>query len=97
MNYAEKVTADQRLRILQALAQDNGYSHNEHVLASLLDNLGHAISGDKLRTELLWLAEQGLLEVGGVSGMMVAILSIRGHDVATGRATAPGVARPRPN
>lgn len=98
MSYSEIVTADRRLMILRALAEDPEYSHNDAVLQRMLGAVGHTISADRLRTELRWLEEQGLVgidPVGGM-GMMVARLTQRGEDVARGRTTAPGVARPRP-
>ena len=57
MSFADIVQEDQRLAILQALEQDPNYSHNEHVLGRLLGAVGHAVSGDRLRTHLAWLAE----------------------------------------
>lgn len=96
MMYSELVTADLRLVALQALEQDPDYSHNEHVLSSVLASLGHAVSTDRLRTELNWLSEQGLITVDDVHGLWVVKLTRRGEDVALGRTTAPGVKRPRP-
>ena len=43
---------------------------------------------------LLRLHEQGLLASEQVGTVLVVTLSERGHDVATGRARVPGVARP---
>ena len=85
-----------RLAVLQILAEDSDYAHNEMVLSSALNQLGHGVSSDQLRTELAWLAEQGLISVEDVSGIQVARLLSRGQDVARGLAQAPGVARPRP-
>lgn len=96
MNYAELIAADLRLVILQALEQDPDYSHNDSVIHAVLGAVGHAISRDRVRTELHWLAEQGLIGVSDVSGVLVAKLTGRGADVALGRALVPGVARPRP-
>jgi len=98
MNFAEMLASDIRLVILRVLAEDGDYSHNEYVLNDALALFGHRISRDKLRTELSWLKEQGLLEIEyiDISGMMVAKLNARGADVACGAATCPGVKRPRP-
>lgn len=95
MSYADVVASDQRLVILQALEQDADYSHNEHVLRSVCASVGHNVSRDRLRTELNWLAEQGLISVEETAGTQVARLTARGEDVAQGRARVPGVARPR--
>ena len=86
----------QRLAILRVLAEDADYATNESVLGSALEALGHGIGSDRLRTELHWLSEQGLIGVEEVAGLQVARLTRRGEDVARGIARAPGVARPRP-
>ena len=94
--YAEVITSDIRLVILRALAEDVGYSHNESVLQSILEQFGHVVSRDRVRNELAWLAEQGLIGIRDSAGYMVATLTGRGADVAAGRATVPGVKRPGP-
>ncbi|OGB77383.1 MAG: hypothetical protein A2496_04485 [Burkholderiales bacterium RIFOXYC12_FULL_60_6] len=94
--FAKLVQADQRLVILLVLAQDPGYSHNEYVLREALAYMGHAISQDKLRTELAWLAEQGLVATTNPAGVVIAKLTGRGKDVATGVVVVPGVKRPEP-
>lgn len=96
MSYQEIVAADIRLSILAALEQDPAYSHNEYVLGSVLGAVGHAIGRDRLRTELAWLAEQGLITLEAGSDIQVAKLTARGEDVALGRARVPGVKRPGP-
>ena len=97
MSYSKLFAEHLRLAILQVLEQDADYAHNETVLQSALAALGHGIGSDRLRGELAWLAEQGLLAVEDASGMQVATLTLRGADVALGRARIPGVARPRPS
>lgn len=96
MSYAQLVAADMRLVILTALAEDADYANNEHVLRAMLGSVGHAVSADRLRTELHWLHEQGLLSIDDVAGMHVAKLNQRGVDVARGFAVVPGVRRPGP-
>ena len=96
MNFADLLAAETRLLILSALGEDSGYSHNELILQSILDAFGQRVSRDRLRTELHWLAEQGLVTLKDVSGVLVATLTRRGEDAAVGRVTVPGVRRPRP-
>ncbi len=96
MSFADHLAADARLCILQSLEADSGYDLNEHVLAAALEALGHGLSHDRLRSELAWLEEQGLIKVSDVGGVHVARLTERGADCALGRARIPGVARPRP-
>jgi hypothetical protein len=88
--------ADRRLVILRILEEDAGYSQNEFVIQTCLETLGHTVSQDRLRTDLAWLAEQGLVTVGTVGGVHVAKLTGRGADAACGRTLVPGIKRPRP-
>tara|TARA_R110002050_G_scaffold269917_1_gene412436 strand:- start:53345 stop:53638 length:294 start_codon:yes stop_codon:yes gene_type:complete len=90
------VTEAARLAILQVLEQDADYSHNQNILQMILESLGHGLSSDRIRTELRWLEEQGLISIESVSSLLVAKLNQRGLDVAKGRSRVDGVARPRP-
>lgn len=96
--YTDFVAEDRRLGILRFLAEDADYSLNDSVLQTALDHIGHGVSRDVLRTDLAWLAEQGLVTVEAVMGGKVAVatLTARGADVAGGRAVVPGVKRPTP-
>jgi len=96
MTFEDLLKADLRLVALLSLAQDPGYAHNEYVLKEMLGQLGHTVSRDKLRTELAWLKEQGLIDLHDVSGTMVAKLTGRGKDVSEGSVVVPGVKRPEP-
>jgi Fe2+ or Zn2+ uptake regulation protein len=95
-NFSEFVTTDRRLSILLVLMEDPGYSVNEYVLQACLEAVGHRVTLDRVKTDLDWLAEQGLLIVSSVSGVKVAKLTGRGADVASGKVVVPGVKRPRP-
>jgi len=95
-SFPELVNADRRLVILRILEEDEGYSLNESVIQSVLEALGHSVSRDRVRTDLQWLKEQGLVTVAEVVSVLVATLTARGADAATGRAIVPGVKRPRP-
>jgi len=94
--FNELIDADRRLVILRTLEEDPGYSLNESVLQSCLEALGHNVSRDRVRTDLEWLREQGLVAIQEVVSVKVATLTGRGSDVASGKVTAPGVKRPRP-
>lgn len=94
--FAKLIQEDIRLVILQVLNGDADYSHNESVLKAALGAVGHGVSSDRLRTELQWLTEQGLLHTEDVGGIVVARLTTRGQDVAMGTAMVPGVKRPSP-
>lgn len=94
-NYARQVNEDLRLTILLLLHEAAGYDLNEHILTASLVEFGHRPSKAKLITELTWLDEQGLCSLQ-TEPVTVAKLTDRGADVATGRATVPGVKRPSP-
>ncbi len=88
---------DRRLRILQLLAGQPDYAINEAILKLGLEEYGHGITRDALRTDMAWLAEQELLNTS-IAGtdVQVATITGRGVDVASGLANVPGVKHPRP-
>lgn len=94
--FARIIQEDRRLVILRILAEDVGYSHNEYVLREALRVYRYQLSADLLRTELSWLAEQGLVTVQDVAGLSIATLTARGKDAAEGAVIVPGVKRPEP-
>jgi hypothetical protein len=87
---------DRRLVLLRSLVDMGGFEANESILEQCLAIYGHACGRDVVRTELAWLAEQGLVSIRDVSGCMVATLTGRGSDAARGVIMVPGVKRPRP-
>lgn len=97
MSYADLVDQDRRLTILKALEAAVGYRAAQFVLARYCEQFGHTVSADRMRTDLTWLSEQGLIKLESPEGVFVATLTTRGLDVAAGRATVPGVARPQPS
>lgn len=95
-DFNQLLTENARLAILQILEQDADYSHNQDILQMILQSLGHGLSVDRIRTELRWLEDQGLITVDSVSGLLVAKLNQRGLDISKGRGKVDGIARPRP-
>lgn len=97
MNFAKLLSEDRRLVILRFLAEAGGdYTLNTSVLQSALASVGHNCSRDQVETEAAWLAEQGLVEVERLGNVTVLRLTLRGADVAAGRASVPGIKRPAP-
>jgi len=96
MRFDKMVTADRRLVILRCLNEDPGYTLNESMLQSMLEALGHNVSRDRIRTDLAWLRDQGLIEIDEVVSVQVARITGPGVDAATGKMVVPGVRRPRP-
>ncbi len=95
MSYGDILQADVRLVILRTLAELPANRGNSSVLCSILDSrYGHAVTRDKIKTELRWLEEQGLVEIDDAGSVLVATLRERGADVAAGRARVDGIKRP---
>lgn len=92
--YADFLRQDMRLVILRLLAEMPAYRANSSVLNAALDNYGHSISRDQVKTELNWLAEQGAVSLDDIGPVLVATLTERGQDIAAGRARVPGIKRP---
>lgn len=95
MSFSEYLRKDVRLVSLRILAEMPGYRANSSVLSNLLDQFGHSVTRDQVKTELRWLQEQGLVSIEDAGSVLVATLQERGQDVASGRAMVDGVARPR--
>lgn len=96
-DYRNHLAQHMRLALLRLLADAPGYAVNDSLAGSALRQCGFHASRDQVRSELAWLAEQGLCRLEDVGGLTVATLSERGRDVAEGRATVPGVQRPSPD
>lgn len=97
VEFTEFLTRDLRLVMLRLLAEDPGYSMNDSILQGALELYGHNVSRDKVKTELRWLEEQGLVDIEIVAKtVMVAKLTGRGLDCAQGKARVDGVRPPRP-
>jgi Fe2+ or Zn2+ uptake regulation protein len=94
--FAELLSEDRRWAILHWLEKSPVYEANHFVLHTALPSSGHRASLDVVRSELSWLAEQGLLAVEVLDGVSIARLTARGLDVAQGRAEIPGVKKPLP-
>ncbi|WP_421780740.1 ArsR family transcriptional regulator [Kiloniella litopenaei] len=84
-----------RIAILRLL-KDGGNTANSSVLYDALPKLGLNPSRDQLNSELAWLSDQGLVLLKTLHNLLVATITIRGLDVAQGRASVPGVKSPSP-
>lgn len=93
--FEQHMRADRRLVLLRVLLHSPAYTGNEYMLQQMAEQLGHVVSADQIRTDLAWLAEQGLLTLETVQGVQIARLAGRGEDVARGRVEVPGVKKPR--
>lgn len=96
MDFNEHLAQDRRLVILRFLAKAPGYELNASVLQSACDSVGHNVSRAVILADIEWLKEGGLVTAEDVHSIKVATATNRGLDVASGRATHPGVKRPAP-
>ncbi|TBU75211.1 ArsR family transcriptional regulator [Phytopseudomonas daroniae] len=94
--YADFLRQDQRLVMLRILSELPQYRANSSVITSLLGEFGHHPSRDQVKSELSWLGEQALVKVEDIGSVLVVTLTERGGDVAAGRASVPGISKPRP-
>jgi len=98
MSFSALLAEDRRLVLLRSLAEDDGRRMNEFVLKRVLQHVGHAVSRDVLRGDLVWLDAQQLIRIerlpdGAGGEVQIACLTENGEDVGRGR-PHPGVARP---
>lgn len=93
-SFAERVEADRRLFVLQLLAGLDSGSANERALTTGLRAMNEDVTIDQVRGLLSWLESVRLVStVALLDGSLSATISQRGHDVAHGRSTVPGVSR----
>jgi hypothetical protein len=92
--FHDLLQADRRLSLLRTLTDAPNYTANQYLLQTALAAIGHDAPHDTIRADLGWLAEQGLVINQFPGGVWVATLTLRGQDVAAGRAVIPGVKRP---
>jgi Fe2+ or Zn2+ uptake regulation protein len=96
MSYGNVVAEHLRITLLRLLAEQPDYALNDSLIRDMVPQYGFRPSRDSVRTQLAWLAEQGLVTVDCNGVCHVAHLTERGEEVAKGYATVPGVKRPSP-
>lgn len=96
MSYDAHISEHLRITLLRVLAGAPQYRANDSVLTDAARMRGLGVARDRVRTELAWLAEQGLVSLEPMESLTVATITQRGQDVAEGHATVPGVKRPGP-
>ena len=89
--------ADRRRQILHLLHVAGGqFCASELTLKPGLEDLGHGVGSDRLRTDLAWLADQDLVELRDVDDIAFATLTVAGQAALAGRIAVPGVRPPTP-
>jgi len=96
MNFEQTLQEHLRITILRTLVDDPNYTLNDSMITDLTEAWGFTPSRDKVRTELAWLKEQGLVTYENDPHILIVSLTERGADVARGRTVVPGVKRPSP-
>lgn len=98
LEYRAAVSEAQRLAILDVLHGADGYTLPVPLLRQALASRGHPLAADTLAAHLAWLEALPDAPVILISGERVTLarLTLRGEDLALGRARAPGIARPAP-
>lgn len=94
-DYGDTLRKHRRLAILRHLEGLPEYTSNAAILQDVLGGLGLPTTRDQVRTELTWLAEQGMVRTQG-EDFVVVIATARGAEIARGVATHPDIQRPSP-
>ena len=86
-----------RISMLRLLGGAGAFSCSDDMLLAALDSLSHSVSLTRVRSELRWLEQAGLVTVTEIDGGVAAKLTDRGLQVAEGRERVDGVGRLRPD
>ena len=93
--YSAVFEADLRLAILQVLTAAETEVNVPILRASIEAATPHRPAAEKLRQEITWLAERGLVAKRAIgASIAAATVTERGEDVARGREGLTGVAAP---
>lgn len=86
-----------RLSILRLLDGQPAYCANDSVLTIAVQQFGLSCTRTQMRDHLAWLEDVRMVTLlKPADGVIVATLTERGADIAHGRATTAGIARPSP-
>ena len=95
MNYDDYVAQDRRLAALRILHKLPERRANQFVLRSVLKASGYDELPETVENDVRFLARQNTVQLEELpGGILLAKLSPFGEQVATGVATASGIARP---
>ncbi len=88
---------ENKRRIIDLLAVDEGYSINSRILWSVLTDWGHSIPLDDVHKQLKWLEHVGCVRTEWIGDFaQVATLTQRGLDASEGRIQIRGIERKLP-
>jgi Fe2+ or Zn2+ uptake regulation protein len=94
--YQEHQSRHRRLSILRILSEAPGYTSNDSLLTTICNEFGLVSTRDQVRSELAWLGGHGFVTVKELAGATIATLTESGGEIAAGRRSDPGVAKPSP-
>lgn len=83
-----------RLTMLRVLAELPDVSANESILHDAVKARMIRADRDQVRKEIQWLAKEELVTAEELDGMLLAMATERGCEVAQGKAVHSGVKRP---
>jgi hypothetical protein len=95
-DYADTLRRHRRLVILRTLAGIPGYAANESIVEDALDRWRVMSTRDQVRTELVWLADQGFVTNEAIGDFMMATITQAGLDVSQGKRLHPDIEKPAP-
>lgn len=96
-DYLHTLRMHARLSILRVLEDAPQYTSNISMLATILPKAGINFTRDQIKTELIWLEEQGMIETQALmSDLVTATATVRGVEVAQGITRHPDIQRPKP-
>lgn len=93
-SFEERVAEDRRLALLRGLERSINYESNDSLLTMVARDCGHAVSRDRVRADLIWLKEQGLVIVEQISDAWIVTLTQPGLDCVSGDVVVPGIKWP---
>lgn len=94
--YQEHQSRHRRLSLLRVLSEAGGYTANDSLLVTIVNDFGIVSTRDQVRSEIAWLKDHGFVTTKEIAGVTIATLTEAGGEIAAGRRTDPGVAKPSP-
>lgn len=96
MSYVDHLRKHRRLSILRTLDGAPSYASNESILTGMVNQFRIMSTRDQVRSEIVWLAEQGLVTTEDLSGLLIVTATQRGIEIAQGITSHPDIARRSP-
>jgi len=95
-DYVTTLSKHRRLTILKFLAHSPEYTSNASILVEVCNKFGVTSTRDQVTGDLSWLKDQGMVTYDDLGEFIVVTATMRGVEIAQGKARHDGVQRPRP-